>query len=112
MIRELHGLKVKAIACEVPEQYECYSVVGNTLHFWLEHLSPFKREVVLPPGSWKILKRASEIDGLDAIDLMKFGLLKMPPLDILEGIALRGWRMYCSENGLTNELILTPNERS
>ena len=102
MITELHGLKVKAIAVEVPLQYE-YNVVSNVLHLWLEHLSTWGREIVLPPGEWKILGRVG-----DAFDQAKIIENLYQTTDRLFGWAQ--WHKYCAKHGLTNEPILISNE--
>ncbi len=111
----LTGLKVEAIAISLPINFHHAEIIENELEIFRKSL--FKSRPpepidwhILPPGEWKILERANEINDVDVCELMD--TYAIGPDDFMEQMEYRHkqWQSYCEKYGLTNELILVKEE--
>lgn len=96
MTRELQGLKVRALACDVPNDFHSAEIDSRDLLIYVQDSSfpELKRSWVafsLPPGNWTIYSRADEMD-----------------LTMEMEICDEDWTDYCAANNITNQLILIP----
>jgi hypothetical protein len=101
-MKELTGLKVKALAVEVPDGIE--PVMGLIYGVRVLYFGGTKH-IAFPPGTWTILGRANEL----TIG-QRFSLVDMGSISAYTEIIERKWQSYCTANNLTNELILIKDE--
>lgn len=106
MIKELTGLKCKAVAVKVPD----FLTVNNSAVFGTHLCCNVKgfgwSADILPEGSWTILGRANEIDS----HIKKFfdgGGIEDEIKELK--MSMSDWANYCTANNLTNQLILINN---
>lgn len=93
MIKQLYNLKVEAIA--VPLNYLITEYKMRDGELWILN-GNYPHKVSLPPGQWEILGRANKLNPGRSSQLLPYQFMD-------ERVQ---WQSYCSENGLTNELIL------
>lgn len=112
MIKHLPHLKVRAIAVEVPLFAHGFNLMrlsemvmnakneNQTLVYNLPKDGPAANgdTLELPPGTWSILGRASELNPRELLHSNRGE-------DHTDFIG-HDWHDYCAEHGLTNELIL------
>lgn len=100
-MKELTGLKVKAIAVDIPEGTNAiisYAPTTNVSGVYLESSGTINANVLeYINGAWQILGRANEIP---YSVLRKYWTPERFAKQAFE------WREYCKEQGITNELIL------
>ena len=99
MMKELTGLKCKAIAVEVPEGVE--PVMGLIYGVRIIHFGTTKH-LILPKGSWTILGRANEFTMTTISKMLPDNLNN----ENIQAYGFEEWQSYCTVNNLTNELIL------
>lgn len=113
MTRELTGLKCRAIAVTVPENF-CFADISMIhgvfpclyINTYEDIESDFEEQpmhVDLPPGEWEVLGRVNDLHIFSKFKLVQ-SYNSMQEGDYL--YLTQEWQSYCAANGLTNELIL------